>query len=282
MRRSRPRRAAFALIELPFGKLRATRRAFTLIELLVVVSIIALLVALLLPALNRARDAALSVKCLSNQRQIGLAIQYFAEEHDGFAPGAGEGGTSIGQYIDESDYGSEPESVLLRREYVTDRVIFREPQYAGSRPIAPSGWAGSDRLFHYRYSRSFVGDSPHPSREDVGVLTTGFGDVDPVKITEPRTPPADTLLMLDGVHFVDWGHISPIGVRPGVPSPADQGVPGGYDAWVQGSASHNDHRQAAALMVDGHAAMRHVYKQKLDDLTLMSIWRGRVLSYTWK
>ena len=282
MHRSGSQRSTSARIEPSFDKLRTTRRAFTLIELLVVVSIIALLIALLLPALNRARDAALSVKCLSNQRQIGLAIRYFADEHDGFAPGAGEGGTSIGQYIDESDYGSEPESTLLRLEYVTDRVIFREPQYAGGRPIAPSGWASNDRLFHYRYSRSFAGDSPHPSRDDVGVLTTGFGNVDPEKITEPQTPPAETVLGLDGVHFVDWGHISPIGVRPGVPSPEEQGVPGGYDAWVQGSASHNDHRQAATLMVDGHAAMRHVYRQKLDDLTLISIWRGRVLSYTWK
>jgi prepilin-type N-terminal cleavage/methylation domain-containing protein len=55
-------------------------RGFTLIELLVVIAIIALLVSILLPALSGARDAARTVVCQSNQRQLGLSIQTYATE----------------------------------------------------------------------------------------------------------------------------------------------------------------------------------------------------------
>jgi prepilin-type N-terminal cleavage/methylation domain-containing protein/prepilin-type processing-associated H-X9-DG protein len=60
-----------------------TRAAFTLVELLVVVGIIAVLISLLLPSLNRARAAAASVACLSNMRQISLGLIQYTSQHKG-------------------------------------------------------------------------------------------------------------------------------------------------------------------------------------------------------
>ncbi len=61
-------------------------RAFTLVELLVVISIIALLIALLMPALRRARMAAHQVVCASNLHQIHVASVAYAMDHDGYFP----------------------------------------------------------------------------------------------------------------------------------------------------------------------------------------------------
>jgi prepilin-type processing-associated H-X9-DG protein/prepilin-type N-terminal cleavage/methylation domain-containing protein len=57
--------------------------AFTLVELLVVIGIIALLISVLMPALNRARESAQAVQCLSNVRQMGMAAMMFSREHKG-------------------------------------------------------------------------------------------------------------------------------------------------------------------------------------------------------
>jgi len=59
------------------------RRAFTLVELLVVIGIIALIVSMLLPALNRARDQARQIRCLSNMRQLVIAWTMYANDSKG-------------------------------------------------------------------------------------------------------------------------------------------------------------------------------------------------------
>jgi prepilin-type N-terminal cleavage/methylation domain-containing protein/prepilin-type processing-associated H-X9-DG protein len=98
------------------------QKGFTLIELLVVIAIIAILAAMLLPALNRAKSEAQSAKCKSNLRQFGLALKMYVDENQQQYPfwHVGEGG----------DYGWETSLEPYLRLSWTNRSVHC-PAYKG-------------------------------------------------------------------------------------------------------------------------------------------------------
>lgn len=153
------RARAFTLIELPLGKLGVVRPresgGFTLIELLVVIAVIAVLVGLALPALHAAREAGRSVACLSNQRQMGVALHAYTADHDG--------SFVIAQYLDlaagfmhtweiSTEIGPPPrhEPGLLWQSGGA-LALNQCPSFDG-----PDAWVGS-AFTGYNYNTSYLG-----------------------------------------------------------------------------------------------------------------------------
>jgi prepilin-type N-terminal cleavage/methylation domain-containing protein/prepilin-type processing-associated H-X9-DG protein len=212
------------------------RKTFTLIELLVVIAIIAILAAMLLPALRGARDMAKGATCLNNQKQIILAnIMY-----------AGDNGDWIANiYIPYPGWGPEPWASCITG------ASGRKTQYIplGMSFICPSSNLMPDyssvQLEWYTYGM-------YRARKDIEYAAKGydFGDT----ITEDNAhyridkipSPSSFVLIADTVNIsANWYSGRPLWQF----SPSN-------DCW-EGTYVHLIHsNQASSSFVDGHAAMR--------------------------
>ncbi len=123
------------------------RTAFTLVELLVVIGIIALLIALLLPALVAVREQAKTVQCLSNLRQLGLAAQRYATAFSGSCPIAYESSQNEWDFLVTSS-GIQP-GILWQGQ--TNLMIQQCPSYDGKSGTVTDPFTG------YNYNTSFIG-----------------------------------------------------------------------------------------------------------------------------
>jgi prepilin-type N-terminal cleavage/methylation domain-containing protein/prepilin-type processing-associated H-X9-DG protein len=115
----------------------AARKAFTLIELLVVIAIIAVLVGLLLPAIQKVREAAARTGCRNNLKQIGLAMHNFHDSYNRLPYADTRNGTSYGQASWAVQLLPYLEQGNLYQAFVAPIAGVR--QYAGFNPLAQMG-----------------------------------------------------------------------------------------------------------------------------------------------
>ena len=124
----------------------STCRGFTLVELLVVIGIIAVMIALLLPALNRAREQANAVKCLSNLRQLGQAFVMYSENNKGYViPSYTMTGVAGGPTVPLEGWAP----ILDRDKYIAgdremNRSVFTCPSTLNIAPFEFAAQTGTD------------------------------------------------------------------------------------------------------------------------------------------
>ena len=250
---------------------------FTLIELLVVISIIAMLISILLPALTQAREAARAVGCLSMQRQAGLAAQMFSNDHDQILVA-----TRFNFRTDPAFYSGRDFGVNVLYKYMTGELTpanwtpGNQQLYcpSDSRPLDdPSQWLAAS-------GRIKVPVSLAPSSSIAGFWTTPSGDTgQSVHKTLTYPAPAKTIYFSESPSYLNGASDTPI-------PPANTYYISGWS--YPPTLRHGGGKNANSLFLDGHVEPVHLlsanirpdengwpYVENHDSLTF---WNG---GYPW-
>lgn len=254
--------APFSTISAPVA-VRAEHLAFTLIELLVVIAIIGILSAILLPALAGSRERAEAIICLNNTRQLSLAWQLYADEHNNFLPyNIGMAGSSIRTNLnwvnnvmswDLSPDNTNPATInqaALGSFLTGSTSCFRCPSDRVLSPIQiAAGW--SFRIRSYSMN-ALVGNAGAFIANGVNQNAPNYRQF--FKLTQIPRPTEIFVFLDEHPDSIDDGYfVNRVGVA------ADYGVYN-YAQWTDLPASY--HNRATALsFADGHSSLHRWLNQ---------------------
>ncbi|MEM6459793.1 MAG: prepilin-type N-terminal cleavage/methylation domain-containing protein [Planctomycetota bacterium] len=223
----------------------AVTSAFTLIELLVVISIIALLIAILLPALSAARGAARTVACLSNQRQIGIAVAGYRSDFDDILPAVSDTIPELHWPAALSVYLSGSAD-LTPGSVTVDEAVYFCPEGDEDFDAAVAGTPGANFALRRGTTYAMSRFSSRPPAETPGWRNYGY-------LPGSSLNESDFLLIADNLPQVfqwylgQWSDMRMVAWRHA----GDRGDP---TAWVAASPESTGATGVAnGLFADGHA-----------------------------
>lgn len=204
------------------------KAAFTLVELLVVIAIIGSLVALLLPAVQSARESARSAACKNNLRQIGLAIHQFCDTHRGEFP-------QLDHLLAEGQYAEDSPSWIF--------TLAPHLEQVDAIRICPSDHWGHDRLRRKLTSyviNDYLAAPVEGSVRNINKLQATSRTIAVMEIADPNPSHNNVALQHDHAHASGW--FTPGAIAIGL-----------VDTLVRRDISTTRHTDASHfLYVDGH------------------------------
>jgi len=210
------------------------RRAFTLVELLVVIGIIAVLIAMLLPSLQAAREQGRRVVCAGHLQQLGMAMMMYTQDNQDlypFAAGVDENGEKFSDWVYWQGDRDPRKSAIARYINLQTATL-----------ICPADLVEN-------HSRFTISKWPYPFSYTMNMLFSSFYKQYSPRVSGMHTPSEKILLFDEDEHSLDDGNFSPILVGQ-----ADENFLAVRHSapFIGSNARSDDNRRGNVAFADGH------------------------------